>query len=481
MIGLRLVIPGFIAAAGMAPALAGSDLRSQDGALSVTLVASAGKVAVGDLELDGQTYNGEYAGPVLRVRPGDMLAVRLVNDLPQPTNLHFHGIQTSPLGYSDNIHISVAPGDSFTYRLRIPAAQPPGLYWYHSHMHGVSEAQVMQGLSGTLIVEGTEPQQAAERLFVLKDMEFEDDTDNPRIDDDLHGVVMSVNGGLDATEAMRPGETQMWRFTNQSANLPFRIALQGHRFRVIAEDGGPVTPERVTDVLDIPPARRFDVLVESGAEGRYALLARGMVTGTGTALTPDRTLGYLNVSGQPVLAAAAPAAAMPPDLRSARIDARRTQVLTQTTSFKADRQAFFVNGRRFDINRVDERVAFGSIEEWTIRNDTDDLHAFHIHQLGFQVTEVNGVPAPFTGRVDTVRIPERGSIKIRLAFTQPEVIGRFVFHCHVLKHEDRGMMAQIEVYDPKPSGPISWISNLYLHIVWWMNGVPWSMCGLSTA
>ena len=87
----------------------------------------------------------------------------------------------------------------------------------------------------------------------------------------------------------------------------------------------------------------------------------------------------------------------------------------------------------FDESRIDIRVPLGNIEEWTIRNDSDEMHIFHIHQIGFQVVEINGKSVPFTGYVDTVLVPERGQVKLRMPFTDRVILGRFVFHCHVLK------------------------------------------------
>ena len=127
---------------------------------------------------------------------------------------------------------------------------------------------------------------------------------------------------------------------------------------------------------------------------------------------------------------------------------------------------------------MDVRVPLGNIEEWTIRNDSDDMHIFHIHQIGFQVVEINGKPVPFTGYVDTVLVPERGQVKLRMPFTDRVILGRFVFHCHVLRHEDLGMMANIEVYDPVRPSLSARLGLLYRHVVWWWNGVPWSLCGL---
>jgi FtsP/CotA-like multicopper oxidase with cupredoxin domain len=132
-----------------------------------------------------------------------------------------------------------------------------------------------------------------------------------------------------------------------------------------------------------------------------------------------------------------------------RIDARRDVVFSEDPVTGL----FFINHATFDHDRVDVKVPLGNIEEWTIRNASDELHIFHIHQVAFQVVSINGREQPFDGLVDTVNIPIHGEVKIRMAFTDPVIVGRFMFHCHILEHEDKGMMAQIEVYDPKV-GPL---------------------------
>ncbi len=131
-----------------------TELRSRDGILSVTLHAAPQTVAVGGAEFPGKMYNGQYAGPVLHVRPGDLVHIRLVNDLPDPTNLHFHGLRVSPLNRGDNMHIVVVPGSTRDYLFRIAANHPPGLFWYHDHIHTLSESHVSAGLSGTLLIDG---------------------------------------------------------------------------------------------------------------------------------------------------------------------------------------------------------------------------------------------------------------------------------------------------------------------------------------
>jgi len=459
-----------------------TEIYSKDGVLHATLVAADGKVRIGDLDLDGVTYNGIYAGPVLHVHPGDVMRIHLVNHLSQPTNLHFHGMRGSPLGNGDNAHLLIQPNGGFDYEVRIPVTQPIGLYWYHAHPHRHSEHQIMGGLSGTIIVEETTPTPVRQRLFVLKDMVFEDDTGNAVIDGTLHGVVQSVNGRLLTEEAMRPGETQLWRFTNQSANRLLHIALEGHDFHIVGQDGEPTSNEQSVTVLDIPPGSRFDVLVAAGAAGHYALLAKGVMTGTGAARVIDRTIGYLDVAGATATSATTlNPAPLPPDLRAIQIDATRTVTFTQTTTTNEVDQNFFINGKMYEADRIDLRVPLGNTEEWTIRNDSDDLHVFHIHQIGFQVIAVNGKPVPFSGYIDNVLVPERGEVKLRLPFTSPLIVGRFMFHCHVLRHEDKGMMANIEIYDPTPPTVVVRLQHLYLHVLWWWYGVPWTQCGLQDA
>jgi FtsP/CotA-like multicopper oxidase with cupredoxin domain len=110
-----------------------------------------------------------------------------------------------------------------------------------------------------------------------------------------------------------------------------------------------------------------------------------------------------------------------------------------------DGDTLFINGKTFDPNRTDVRVKLGAIEEWTIRNVADELHTFHIHQGPFQLVEINGVPQSVDDHRDIVDVPIRGEVKVIIPFTNPLTVGRFVFHCHILSHEDKGMMATIEV------------------------------------
>lgn len=429
-----------------------AEIHSRHGVLDLSLVAESKAMVVDGVRLDALVFNGDYAGPVLRVRRGDRLRIRLANHTDQPVNLHFHGYHGSPLGHGDNMHVAVAPGAAWDYRFTIPRTQPPGLYWYHTHVHGRAEDEVNRGLSGAIVVEGIGAQvpetlRARERLLVLKTFNLErpGDPDVAR----LHGVVQTINGAAHSDIHAQAGATEFWRISNQSPNDYFHLSAKGFRFRIVALDGAATQRDLAVDKLDVPPAGRMEVLVSLPAAGSYPLLSGSTPTGSGRSMTLSRELAAIRVEGE-ATASPGPAGevvrpATTPDLRNAAITARRRFTFSQ----KPGEEVYFINGKTFDHARVDTRVPLGAIEEWTIRNDTDDMHVFHIHQVHFQVVAINGAPQPFDQMLDTVRIPERGEVTLRIAFTDPKIVGEFMYHCHVLKHEDKGMMANIEVYDPR--------------------------------
>lgn len=423
------------------------EIRSENAILSATLVAAWQTVLIGKAGFDGAGYNGSYPGPVLRARPGDLIRIKFVNHLTEPSNLHFHGFRVTPQGHGDNVHIVVPPGESFEYAFRIPKEQPPGLFWYHDHLHGITENHVARGLGGAILIDGFAKEfhgleGMAQKLLVIKDISLPG-CQGPVLKATLHCRVVSVNGNADWHVTMRPGETQLWRICNQGANLWTHLALPGAALRVIGRDGTPAV--RVTEIstMDVMPASRMDVLVTAGAAGQEPLLAKSLVTGSGKSMVLNRVIGTVSVAGVPVVPSAAPIRfPHQNDLRDGAVGAHRTVDFTEDS--EAGR--YFINGKMFDHKRLDLRVPFGAVEEWTVRNQTQDYHEFHIHQLGFQVIEINGRKQVFDGYLDDVQVPEMGEVKLLVPFTDPVLIGEFVFHCHVLNHEDHGMMANIEVY-----------------------------------
>jgi len=181
--------------------------------------------------------------------------------------------------------------------------------------------------------------------------------------------------------------------------------------------------------------------VQAAGPGTYALRTADFNTGPQGNRYSGTVLATVRVAGAPVTPIALPEKLLPvADLRGT-VTGRRTIVFSETD----DGDTFFIDGRTFDPNRTDTRVRLGAIEEWTIRNESDELHDFHIHQTHFHVTEVNGVAQPIDGYQDIVNVPVHGEVKVIIPFTDPVILGRFVYHCHLLSHEDKGMMATIEV------------------------------------
>jgi FtsP/CotA-like multicopper oxidase with cupredoxin domain len=417
---------------------------SRGGVLQVTLTAAGSSINVGGVRAVADVYNGSYVPPTLRVRPGDVIQLRLVNGLPEPTNLHVHGLAVSPLGNSDDVFLLVPPGGALDYEIRIPPTHAPGLYWYHPHPHGHSDEQVRTGMSGAIIVEGLldpfpELAGVTERVLLLKDVQIRRGRAvRLGISEE---AVRTVNGLINPTMVLRPGETQLWRIGNVGGDRYYRLTLDGHRFYEVARDGSRLTHLVQRRELVLEPGAREEVLVQAAAPGTYTLRTAGFDTGPEGNRYPGAALATVRVAGAAMAPVALPERLLPvADLRH-QITGRRTIAFSES----ADGDTFFVDRRTFDPNRTDTRVKLGAVEEWTIRNEADELHDFHIHQTHFQVTEVNGVPQPFRGYQDIVDVPMHGAVKVIIPFTDPVIVGKFVYHCHLLAHEDRGMMATIEV------------------------------------
>jgi FtsP/CotA-like multicopper oxidase with cupredoxin domain len=451
------------ASSAIEPLATPREYRSSNGELRVTVEAQESRVQLGQFAISGATYNGVYGGPVLRLKPGDVLHLTLVNHLPQATNIHFHGMQVSPLGHGDDAMKLVAPGETWEYVIAIPKNHPPGLYWFHTHGHGFAERQLMGGLSGTLVVEGLQDEVPAtkplrERLLALKEFSPDRKGELNKVPKPYNFVVKTINGQLMPRIDIQPGETQLWRLSDQTSNTYFRLRLDRHTFTIIGRDGHPITEPTVTRELLLGPAERMDVLVTAGETGSYPLVAEKTWTGPAGDHFQGQNMALLVSSPDSSRPPPTPLEPLTvvrglPEVQPIpgdRIDARRTVVFSEDPVTGL----FFINHLTFDHERVDVRVPLGSIEEWTIRNSSDELHVFHIHQVAFQVVSMNGKPVPFSGLQDNVDVPIHGEVTIRIAFVDPTIVGRFMFHCHILEHEDKGMMAMIEVFDPK-AGPIA--------------------------
>jgi FtsP/CotA-like multicopper oxidase with cupredoxin domain len=441
-----------------------------DGLLDTSLTALRGPAQVGGVTATTTVYEEIVPGPTLRVRAGDRLRLVLVNRLGEDTNLHVHGLHVSPAGNADNVFVHVRPGQTFQYEYALPADHPAGLYWYHPHLHGNSDPQLFGGMAGLLVVEGdldALPGIAGvpERLLVLQATRL-DAAGRVQFGDELPNAPLTrlVNGQVNPTLQIRPDETQRWRIANASADTFFRLQLDGHCLHQIAADGNTLASVWSRDEVLLAPGNRVEVLVQGGTAGRYALRTLAYDKGAvsmGAALEPEAVLATLVSEGEPLAPTPLPTTLLPfADLREEQVARSRTvtfQVPMAGMRGMAGMHGmagmrgmagmmhdmFLIDSKGFDPNRVDQTVRLGSVEEWTIRNASDEVHPFHIHVNPFQVVAVNGQRQEAHGYLDTATVPRRGEITIRLRFA--DFPGKFVYHCHLLMHQDGGMMGVVEV------------------------------------
>ncbi|MEV6033395.1 multicopper oxidase family protein [Nonomuraea sp. NPDC052116] len=420
-------------------------LVSHHGVLRAHLVVEKKRVEVAGRTLSALTYNGQYMPPTLRIRPGDRLELAMENRLGPYTNLHVHGLHVSPAGHSDNVFIHIHPGQTFHYSYQFPDDLAPGTYWYHSHAHPISAQQVAGGMSGIIVVDGLKRYlppglRIKEHVIALKDFQVQGDAIKTK---DLHisaPTNRTVNGQLNPTIHIRPGEIQLWRLANISANIYYRVSLQGQPFQVIAHDANPVDRIWTADSLLLAAGSRFDVLVRGGPPGHAQLWTLPYSTGPAGNRFPQATLATVVSEGPAMHPPALPATFAPTeDLGHAAIAARRTIVFSENKAGTA----FYINGKQFDMNRVDIRSKLNTVEEWIVRNDSNEEHSFHVHTNDFQLMSINGRPHQGHGLQDTASVPPKGQIVIRTHFQN--YTGRTVLHCHILNHEDAGMMAILEI------------------------------------
>jgi suppressor of ftsI len=436
-------------------------IASRNGVLETTFEVAVADTEVGGTPVGIRVYDGQFMPPTLAVRPGDTIRLRLENRIDDQTNLHYHGMNVSPLGNSDNVFLHVVPGETFDYEVRIPESHPEGLFYYHPHIYGTTEFQIGNGMSGGIVVEGIlepfpELRDVKRRLLYLKDIQIVDGmVPDPPVS--ANPTLRTVNGLTGQVIRMRPGETQFWQIANIGADIYYHVALDGHSFHEVERDGNRRTRVVPRQTLFMPTASRVGVLVQAGAAGQYDLRTLAIGMGPMGDQYPDVKLATVVVEGAPVAPIALPTELLPvEDLRGKPIAARRTFQFSENE----DGDQFYINGMQFDANRVDTTSRLGTVEEWTIDNCSGENHVFHIHQLDFQVIEVNGVEQAFIGRQDTVNLDFRdtsgpedcpsdgdrhGRVKVLIPFTEPTNLGKFVYHCHIGEHEDNGMMQVIEV------------------------------------
>ena len=419
------------------------------------------------------------AGIAGRTTPGDPCSGGTM--VATSTNIHFHGLNIPPKCHEDEILTTdIENTDApFQYKFQIPLNDAPGMYWYHPHLHGEVTLQVNGGAPGALIIGGIEklkPQVAGlpERVFVIR-QQFTNPNSwiagpyqltlnyEPAIYPSAPAPVIQ----------MKPGVKEFWRVANASSqgflSLQIWFGTTPQNLEVIELDGIPVNETAQVTTIRIPPAGRAEFIVQGPAANQTASFQHvGFNTGPIGNPNPPQELASIATSADaqepPALPAASPPSSPVPlrfaGLDTAAVTANRKIYFAEATNGSNGPTEFFitVDGQKPQVFGMSNPPAItttvGAVEDWTVENRTGETHAFHIHQIHFLFLAVNGVPFATPDLRDTVIVPAWSgtgpypTVKLRMDFREPQIAGTFVFHCHVLDHEDAGMMATIQV-NPK--------------------------------
>lgn len=433
------------------------ELRSTNGVLTVDLESSSQQVSIAGRDVRALSYNGGVPGPTLRVRAGDTLNVSLRNGLTEPSNLHVHGLHVSPEDNSDNVFVTIEAGDFFDYRYELPANHPPGVYWYHPHHHGTVADQVFGGLYGAIIVDDSDEIPATrERVLVISDITFNASGTIPAASQmekmsGREGELVLVNGQHNPHLSARPGERERWRVVNACTSRYLRLQLDGQQLTLLGIDSGRFESPRDVDEVVLAPGNRADLLVTARAGTStlralpYDRGAAGGMMGGGRASSTDVALATFAVDGAAIEGFTdVPNQPVPHDLRSATVTAQRELVFAMGMGggMGGGMMSATINNQTFDGTRVDTTVQFGSVEEWLLTNTSPLDHPLHLHVWPMQIIEQGGRPVDSLIWQDVVNIPARSTTRVRIAFK--DFSGKTVYHCHILDHEDAGMMGIIQ-------------------------------------
>lgn len=410
------------------------------------------------------------------------------------TNLHTHGLHVSPTGNSDNVLLAIPPQTSFPYEIRVPGDHPRGSFWYHAHTHGSTAIQVGSGMAGALIIEDDElaiPPALREANKNEKIMVFQ------TILYDTHGRAeditaffpdsaateklckegksgctwqnslrrVTINGQIVPRITMRPGEVQRWRMIDTSFRESLSIRLEGHSLNEIALDGlylGYIDTWGPDQPIDLQPGYRSDVLVQASLEpGVYRLLdaPTSAVQALRAVAEDENLLAEIVIEGDPVdmklptndeMSKLAPFPGV--DLQK---QADGVQVVVFKIGSAADpndqRNYFQVNYAAFNASRI-RYVKLGATDLWSVTTVGDPTvlngipplpHVFHIHVNPFQSTRKAPNGQDEVVWKDTLLIPAGQQVNLYTQYL--DYIGQFVMHCHILDHEDLGMMEIVEV------------------------------------
>jgi len=417
-------------------------------------------------------YNGSYLGPMLRVRRGDFVSIKTTNDLDVTSTVHWHGM-ILPANMDGGPHQMIKPKASLVSKFEI--IQPAATLFYHSHTYHKTAEQVYFGLAGPLIIDDDEtdaldiPREYGvdDLPVIIQDRDFNDDgsfryiTRMPDLMLGKHGSTVMVNGVI--SPLLKAQKTLLrLRVTNASNARFYALAFNDSRpFQVIASDGGMLEKPVTVKQLNMGPAERFEILVD--VSDRKQVILQGLKGAGNVNHGPMRMMG---LDGQMDILFIDATDAKPSEHKTpSRLvhladwsnvniaENRHLDLNMSMGNMMGGGQSgggFTINGATMDMNRVDFRLKKNTYEIWTFTNNSPMLHPMHVHNTQFKVLFRNGrLPSPLeSGFKDTVVVGSGETVKILMPtgpYADPN--GYYMHHCHILEHEDAGMMGQFVVVD----------------------------------
>ncbi len=441
---------------------AAPDLDPAPNVVEVVLEAKVSNVEIAPGRiLPMWTYNGQLPGPRIEARVGDTVRVRFKNSLPEATTIHWHGVRVPAA--MDGVPVVQAPidaGAEFTYEFVVPEA---GTFWYHPHVR--SDEQVERGLYGAFVVRGDgEPLTTTDRTVVLDDLLIDSNWQLSEFDPmqamvGRQGNLILANGWAHPIAHAELGGLHRFRFINAANARYFRLALPGHRLIQIGTDGGLLSAPREADELLLVPGERADVLVIATGEANASMewMSLRYDRGHGTGELPDAVVFQMKHGGDaPIMTPALPDSFMPiaalPEAAVKRelkleesMDMGGSHGSAHGSSTTGMAPVFSINGQIYP-DATPFTAALNAVEEWQIVNTTEMDHPFHLHGFRFQVVSVEGVAPGFIAWRDSINIPAEKTVTFRVRLEDNP--GKWMFHCHILEHAERGMMGELDVAAP---------------------------------
>ncbi|HCH24061.1 MAG TPA: oxidase [Oceanospirillaceae bacterium] len=413
--------------------------------------------------------NGSFLGPTLRMRDGDQVRINVNNQLGEASTLHWHGMHL-PASQDGGPHQVIKPGSTWSPQFQV--RQKATSLWYHPHLMGKTGEHVWRGMAGMIYIEDQEtdalelPQNygADDVPLVLQDRWFTGDG-QLQYALSMHSRMMGMSGNFPLANgtlaAFFEAKTQRLRLRllNGSNASTYNLALSnGQPLQQIASDGGLLEQPVEVDLLTLSPGERAEVIVDLEAGKRVSLvnigLSRGNMMSGENNNAPAFTFLEIRPAKQLQASAAVPTQLTtierlrPEDAVQAREFDLEMRMGMGMMSMGSSNHSHSINGKVMDMKRIDETVQMGDTEIWLLRNVSMMPHPFHMHDVQFQILDRNGKAPPENerGRKDVVLVNPEEEVRIIMKFEHyRDDKYPFMYHCHILEHEDAGMMGQFLV------------------------------------